>query len=293
MILGERRARLGFTLIELLVVIAIIAILIALLVPAVQKVRAAAVRTQCTNNMKQMGLACHGVLDAYKMFPSVNNNPGNADHGYGWMAAVLPYIEQTTLWNSLSSGNGIATIVPLFICPAEPRGSEVYANQWGCTDYVGVAGWDTQDSTQTHLGIINCFGSVQVAAVIDGTSNTLLIGERPFTIDYYWGWWGLNSDGDTVWGSVNSIGGGTYPDASGNAYKDRQKKKCAAGPYYFGDGSQNSFDGCSWFALWSNHTNGANFAFADGSVRFIEYTAKMTVVNLSTYAGNETQTNYE
>src|SRR3984957_17200734 len=100
-----RTGRSGFTLIELLVVIAIIAILIALLVPAVQKVREAAARTQCLNNLKQIGLACHGFHDAMKCLPpggandqppfGTNAAPGSAGNwGSSWMVYILPYIDQ-------------------------------------------------------------------------------------------------------------------------------------------------------------------------------------------------------
>src|SRR5689334_8789780 len=99
--------RKGFTLIELLVVIAIIAILIALLVPAVQKVREAAARTQCVNNMKQMGLALHGVHDSRKMFPpgaSTDQAPWATGGGWGssWMVFLLPYIEQQAIFSKLN-----------------------------------------------------------------------------------------------------------------------------------------------------------------------------------------------
>ena len=111
--LNERRVR-GFTLIELLVVIAIIAILIALLLPAVQQAREAARRTQCKNNMKQLGLALHNYHDVYgSMAPGIVvdiTNPGAAptvgsnDPAWGWQALILPFIDQAPLFNTLNPG---------------------------------------------------------------------------------------------------------------------------------------------------------------------------------------------
>ena len=119
---STQRQRRAFTLIELLVVIAIIAILIALLVPAVQKVREAAARTQSTNNLKQIGLACHGYHDANKQLPQTSAVIANATTGLGSFAfQILPYLDQGPLYAQATGGSGPAIGLAVFMCPGRGR----------------------------------------------------------------------------------------------------------------------------------------------------------------------------
>jgi prepilin-type N-terminal cleavage/methylation domain-containing protein len=197
--------RRGFTLIELLVVIAIIAILIALLVPAVQKVRDAAARTQCINNLKQMGLAVHGYHDVKKKMPYTRLQTG--DDGHSWAVILLPYLEQQSLYNQWLKSDGNLhrydanaapnilpqtareAPVPVYFCPARrpnrisnAPGSDPAGLVGACGDYAVCAGDDgTTDIYNTELAtgaFVRLPRKMTFAHITDGLSNTFFIGEK-------------------------------------------------------------------------------------------------------------------
>jgi prepilin-type N-terminal cleavage/methylation domain-containing protein/prepilin-type processing-associated H-X9-DG protein len=205
--MSRRLQRSAFTLIELLVVIAIIAILIGLLVPAVQKVREAAARAQCQNNLKQIGLALHGYHDANKHFPpgcAPDSNAGvvTASWGSSWKVFILPYIEQGPIYskwqfsgnsgyvnaNNMALVNGVT--ISVYRCPSSLL-PDFYTNSNNngaiemFTTYTGIAG-STVDTTAESgtCGIVSGGGilypnsKVKMTAITDGTSNTIIVGEQ-------------------------------------------------------------------------------------------------------------------
>jgi prepilin-type N-terminal cleavage/methylation domain-containing protein len=226
----------GFTLLELLVVIAIIGVLIGLILPAVQKVRERAYRVQCTNNVKQLGLALHQYHDLYRSFPpgvSYRNGKDPYPH-LSWLARLLPYIEQDELWRLTQAAYqqdkwpghnpphvGLDTVIPLFCCPSDPRtqsAEEAPPYHVAFTSYLGVLG----QNLDTKDGILFLDSRIRLADVPDGSSQTLIVGERPPSADLQYGWWcagvgqaGNSGSGDMVLGvreiNKNSSGGFAGP----------------------------------------------------------------------------------
>jgi prepilin-type processing-associated H-X9-DG protein/prepilin-type N-terminal cleavage/methylation domain-containing protein len=327
---GRRSVRRGgaFTLIELLVVIAIIAILIGLLLPAVQKVREAAARSKCQNNLKQFGLAIHSYNDTFGVLPpgglfgtyiATAANAPNSDGNWGsdqgsWLVHTLPYMEQTAAYNSINPRKSVTNSVAIGIgnipvgsrkisymrCP-----SDDYDQSFALSNYVGSMGpqcvtsggcpgsdpndvWcrpeisgagggfatmgyrqspdhGNSENSADIRGLFNRLGArISLGSIKDGTSNTIAIGEHlPLHSDHLYlnnnaagnGWWHFNA-GVAMVSTVIPI------NARSN-WQHPQSGNC-------GSATEPGPRNWNWsMGFKSNHSGGANFVFADGSVKFI------------------------
>ena len=290
----------GFTLIELLVVIAIIGILIGLILSAVQNVRTAAARLDCQNRMKQLALALHNYHDSRGALPPGHiplpplPNP-KVFSFTGWSVAILPEIEKGNHADLVAPAFQIALVpfanpphtlintpMPAFSCPSDDRTRSVQISAKtklpiALTSYLGVSG------TQTSMkdGLLYSNSRIRFTDITDGTSNTLMLGERPASHDFDFGWWyaGLGQNGT---GSADLVLGVREP----NLQPIVSGSPCGPGNYPFMAASGFN-DPCGMFHFWSPHTGGANFAFADGSVRLLRYTANPIMPALATRAGGE------
>lgn len=288
-------ARQAFTLLELLVVLAIIGVLIALILPAVQRVRDTASRLACASQLRQMALATHhyhesrNTLPAGCAYPSITDSePWRLHPGMSWQTSILPFVEQDALWRQAWAANQppkkppvvhatiMAQQVPLFLCPAESRrlGNNGYDLYWGLTSYAGVAG--TRDYWRD--GVFHSVLPVRLVDITDGTSNTIMIGERvPGPYGIYGGWYGN-------WGYSLCQFAQIIP-AGRNDWAPFEGVYCPVDAPALRPGRVDN--ACDVAHFWSLHSGGANFAFADGSVRFIRYDAHAVLPALATRAGNE------
>lgn len=293
--------RKGFTLIELLVVIAIIAILIALLVPAVQKVREAANRTQCTNNLKQFGLAAHNHHDTKKVLPPGRDNKDFSTHAY-----LLPYLEQENIHRTINfnvsykdASNALArgATVPIFLCPADPK-NLIIPNGWAGTNYranqgSGILWGATPSGSNSFLpppnGPYYENSKTRMTDITDGTSNTAAFSEH------------LVGDFSNAISTerTDTFQPGTHPSTPDQAVADcynfnlndlsKQGRSDVGAPWlqgyhsttiYFHVGPPNSRS-CMYpggrIATTANsgHTGGINVTLCDGSVRFVSNSISM------------------
>ena len=300
----------GFTLIELLVVIAIIGVLMALLIPAVQKVREAAARTQCRNNLKQIGLGFHNYHAARKSFPpgftsqaAFTDGP-SLGPGWGWGAYLLPYLEQDNLYRQINFAKDITDpvnaqarlqSVPLFLCPSDSperltttvsdgSGNSIcdvaFANYVGMAGVYEVSGYP--DTSNGSPGVLLRNSKVRITDIIDGSSSTLFVGERA------WRWQGKVRSPVTTW--VGAVTNAVIPQTLNPALGYEVEGIMVltnSGTIAEGRVPNNALDHVE--DANSNHTQGVNFLFGDGSVRGIQNTISPTVwVGITTRDGGET-----
>jgi prepilin-type processing-associated H-X9-DG protein len=279
-------------------VLAIIGVLIGLLFAAVQHARAGALRTHCQNHLRQIGLALQLYHDSHGGLP-----PGNTvliDGTYfrhlGWEARILPHMDQGNLWYLTQQAFraqqaffvdpphvGLSTVVGAYTCPADSRSSTVQTYtgiRVALTDYLGVEG----TNQRTNDGVLFMDSNVRLTDIIDGTGNTIMVGERPPSPDHQFGWW---------YAGVGQDDNGSCDTDLGVREINRKRRgrtiaECSSGPYSFKAGSYD--DRCDAFHFWSLHAGGAHFLFCDGAVRFLTYAADPILLALATRAGGEAVT---
>jgi prepilin-type processing-associated H-X9-DG protein len=291
----------------------IVAVLIGLLLPAVQKVREASNRTKCQNNLKQLGLACHTYHETYNALP-----PGTAASVIGtdgadsadrrvWPLYLLPYVEQTSVWGALEAfrlsggpmhamyvipGKEHKVVVPVWVCPSDPNGPKtvtrsadqgVHGNYAGCAGSTAFNG--TTDGGTNLNGIFYSASCVNVAYIRDGSSNTLLLSEILVSPD-------TTAAHDTrgrYWNNAKTGAAFFSTQARPNTQQSDRLFHCVSIPTAPCDAGADNQVGYAR----SRHTDGVNAVLADGSVRAVSNEVDPTAwLNLGTRSGGEVPGEY-
>jgi prepilin-type N-terminal cleavage/methylation domain-containing protein len=258
----------GFTLIELLVVIAIIAILIGLLVPAVQKVREAAARMSSTNNLKQIGLAAHSYHDSLGYMPLGGVNTTN-QKDWCWAFQMLPYIEQGNMFTGAMNGTYAATGVKTYLCPA--RGHTPFSTTAGNPPYYNGPHTDYAINSLSFPNVSPATGNVRITMSVitsaNGTSNTIFVGEKSMDPGQY-GNTNSNNWDEVIYsggyGGTGRNGTGIYKDTPGVSFGNNWGSPFSGGcPFVFCDGDVRlvsySNSGSAAFGYALSYTNGTPF----------------------------------
>ena len=303
----------GFTLIELLVVIAIIAILIGLLLPAVQKIRAAANRMKCSNNLKQLGLAMHNYNDTYGYLPG-NLRPSSAGTvRVRWATYLLPYYEQDNIyktydqswnWHQPQNQAAVALRLKVIECPSTPNAGRNDAspdNNWideryATSDYSGIyfASFANAATAPGLAGILSKTDEVRLTDVTDGLSNTIHLTESAGKPDKY-----LNGRlVQKASGGTRINGGGWCRPASDITAPDGLTSTGALGGtqginvtngHLISGYPDSRYNTDATGQIYSFHSGGVNALLGDGSVRFIRQTISLSTLQaLITRSGGET-----
>ena len=297
---SKRPERAAFTLIELLVVITIISVLIGLVLPAVQKVREAANRLSCQNNLKQIGLAMHnyhgslGTLPpGYLWQPASPDNPSITAPGWSWAVLLLPYIEQDNLFKQINLNIPVehpsylavrTDVVKLFVCPSD-RSTGLFTildeagtalGQAATNSYAACygAGGEIGEAPDSGNGVFFRNSRIRLTDITDGTSNTIAVGERgAFFTQAAWA-------GAFTGGTTRVTPGA--PTSSTAVEKAATQVLAHTGSHTLNDPSADPDD------FFTPHTGNVQFVFGDGSVRPVRNGVSLAVLQaLSTRAGGE------
>jgi prepilin-type N-terminal cleavage/methylation domain-containing protein len=296
-----RASREAFTLIELIVVLAIIAILIGLLVPAVMKVREAASRMSCKNNLRQIGIAFHDYHDAVGHLPPgytasgpYVNGSTDTSPGWAWGTYILPYLDQAPVYDQLNLAAPVQssplsqTVVRTFLCPSDlvpPDTFEVTDKSWNAicvlpvSSYAACCGGGVSTTAATGNGAFYRNSAVRLTDISDGTSSTIFVEERAFA-NVMGTWVGAVSGGYCNQGLHN---GDAVPGKLGQGSADL---------VLIHAGTNNAGKGRNLDDASSMHFVGSNFLFGDASVHFIiniqsGSTESATLQAMGTIAGGE------